>query len=304
MELARFKKIDFFPPWRESLDDLRSICIATKSRNLGDALALSTLPEKLKAKYPHLRISTYPRGFNPVVFENNPAVERIDYLPDAIYGDDTNLGTGQLIHLKERFFALPLSPSTRAKLHLSEEEIRWRDRLLAEKLLPKNVGKPLCILHPWGSTRNRVLPVKFWDKLVEENSDRYRFWQAGVFGHPAVVGCEYYLFLKPRPGEARKLFSIMSAANKFIGVDSGPMHVARAFDIPSLVLLNHASGNDIPTILKRRDQEPYFINGNWIFSPLYSDNLHLSIPALPVPGDLTSAIQNFLTAIPSPFKKG
>jgi ADP-heptose:LPS heptosyltransferase len=300
MELARFKKIDFFPAWKESFGNFRSICIATKSRNLGDALAISTLPEKLKTKFPHLRITTYPRGFNRIVFANNPAVEGIDYLPDAVYGDDINLGAGQLIRLKENFFGLPQTDPPRPKIHFNSDELQWRDRLLSQKLLPQNREKPLCILHPWGSTRSRVLPVEFWDRLVRENSDRYRFWQVGVFSHPAVVGCEYYLFLEPHADEARKLFSIMSAAHRFIGVDSGPMHVARAFGVQSLILINHAAGTDLTALLKRRDSEPYFINGNWIYSPLYAENTHLSFPeqagkSLEKPEPLLGRVAAFLS---------
>jgi hypothetical protein len=162
MELAWLRRTDFFPPWQEDWSGLGSICIGTKSRNLGDALALTTLPAKLRARYPGLRITTFPRGFNRVVFRGNPAVSGISRAPRAAYGDDCNLGGGHLIQQKERFFGLP-----------------------------------------------------------------------------------------------------------------GPMHVARAFGLRSLVVLDHLRQQEIEASLGRRESEPYFLRGNWRLSPLYLANEHV-----------------------------
>jgi hypothetical protein len=80
IELIKFCPVDFFPSKPERLDSLKSICLGTKTRTVGDALMLSSLPRKLKKRYPHLKILTYPRGLNPVVFWNNPHVDGITFL--------------------------------------------------------------------------------------------------------------------------------------------------------------------------------------------------------------------------------
>src|SRR4051812_1827166 len=91
IELRRFRQIDFFPP-HPRFEELGSICIGSKTRTIGDALILSTLPAKLKALHPNLKITTYPRAFNPVVFYGNPHVSGVSYLPKRVYGDDNSLG--------------------------------------------------------------------------------------------------------------------------------------------------------------------------------------------------------------------
>jgi hypothetical protein len=277
MEFRWLKRIDFFPPRPGDLAGLREICIGTKSRNLGDALALTTLPAKLRARFPDLVVKTYPRAFNPIVFRGNPHVAGVSRLPDAVHGDDTNWGEGQLIQLKERYFGLPVSDRPRPELHLSAAETAWAKRLLADKLLPGNQDKPVCILHPWGATNSKIAPVEFWDALVARWNGEIRFWQVGIEGHGAVQGCEYYLFLPSGRGRARDLFALSSEADLFVGVDSGPMHVARAFDLPSLVIVN---GVDPVRALADRRRGPYFLYGNWRNSTLYGENVHADVGTL------------------------
>ena len=55
------------------------------------------------------------------------------------------------------------------------------------------------------------------------------------------------------------------------------MHVARAFEVRSLILLNHLDGSDPVAVLKKRDEKAYFSEGNWKYSPLYSENSHLAL---------------------------
>lgn len=282
LEFTRFKRIDFYPPRpgdspeeiRTSLARAGSICIATKSRNMGDSLVLTTLPGKLKQLCPGLRISTYPRAFNPAAFYGNPAIDGMEYLPDSVHGDDCNWGEGQLVELKESYFGIPPSSPPRPEIHLTPAERDWIGRFMAERVLPENPGKPLCVLHPWGYTRNNVAQVEFWDALVARWKSKIRFWQVGVLGHGAVQGCEYY-FLTPRAfRHARRLFAVLSQAQMFIGVDSGPMHAARAFDIPSLILLNHVQPE---RVFENRKKGPYLLHENWRHAALYAENSHIDL---------------------------
>src|SRR3954467_13999535 len=81
VELAKFAKTDFFPNRPGTLEGFPFVCLGTKSRTIGDALMLTTLPAKIRARYPNMELYAYPRGFNPVVFCGNPHVKGLRYLP-------------------------------------------------------------------------------------------------------------------------------------------------------------------------------------------------------------------------------
>lgn len=271
IELCRFKKIEFFPKKPLRLDALSSICIGSKTRTIGDALMLSTLPAKLKALHPKLRVYTYPRGFNPVVFAGNPHVDGVQWLPEALYGDDCNEGMGHLIQLKEHFFGLQVSSHAKPELHLRPSEKRW----IGELVRP---GLPLCLVHPWGKTHASVLSSALWSRIVAEWADRFRFWQVGIEGHEKIPGCEHHLLLPRAFPHARRLFAAMSRADLFIGVDSGPMHVARAFGIPSLILTDYGASDS--AIFAERWQKPHHEHKDWNRFFIYEGNAHIDVPGI------------------------
>ena len=66
----------------------------------------------------------------------------------------------------------------------------------------------------------------------------------------------------------------MERADGFLGVDSGPMHVARAFDIPSLIFI---AGSDPQRIFENRDRLVYFLNNNRRYWNLYREHLHMRV---------------------------
>jgi hypothetical protein len=276
VELARFAPIDFFPSRPGNMQGIPFLCLGTKSRTIGDALMLTTLPAKIRAKHPSIEIYSYPRGFNPVVMFGNPHVKGIRYMPRKVYGDDINWGGGHLIQLKERFFELEIGDRPRPELHLLEREKRWAERYL--KVFAKGArALPVCVIHPWGQTVRSVATINFWTSLVRRWSHSYSFIQVGVAGHDSVPGCERHLLTPRAYRHARKVFALMSRAQLFIGVNSGPMHVARAFDIPSIVLTQEG---EIDTIFRMRRQAPYFLYHNWKHSFLYEENLHIDVAPL------------------------
>jgi len=260
-ELHWLVKTNFFPTREDFSPSLKEICIATKSSQIGDALILTTLPGLLAQKHPHLKIRTYPRAFNPVVFKNNPHVQGVNYLPSAVFGDDINQGTGHLIHTKERFFDLPLSQPPKPILYLSEKEKTWAKKYLQKVSLPQD-SRPIILIHPWGKTRNNVLSQAQWEDLVQKQNAHFRFFQLGLFGQPQIRGCEQYCFFPKGYSHARQLFSLVSVAQGFIGVDSGPMHVAQAFNLPSLVFINHQEASPNETFLYERNTHLQIGNAN------------------------------------------
>jgi ADP-heptose:LPS heptosyltransferase len=280
VELVKLRQVDFFPP-QPRLKELSRICIGTKTRTIGDALVLSTLPGKLKARYPHLQIDTYPRGFNPVVFYGNPHVSGVSYFPGKLYGDDCNSGSGQLIELKERFFGLPVSEKPRPEIHLTAHE---------SKGIPSS-DLPICVIHPWGKTRSQVLNSVFWEDKIAALKNKICFWQVGIEGQAPIPGCDQ-VFLLPRGyHNARKLFALMRRADFFVGVDSGPMHVARAFGVPSFVFLDF--GVRPEELFRVRRENPYYLHSNLLSGFLYEENQHVDV-TLTSPPRITEALDLFL----------
>jgi len=282
-------RTDFFPPPPDDLSRLRRICIGTKSRSLGDALMLSSLPRRLKERYPGLEIRVFPRAFNPYVFSGNPHVDGIAIFPDRLYGDDANRGAGHLIQLKEQFFGLEPSSSPRPELHLTRAEGDWIDRFIRER---GQSDRPICVIHPWGSTVKAAAPRDFWIELVRRGAGRFRFWQVGLEGHEAIPGCEFHFFRSPRRSECRRIFSLMSRAAAFVGVDSGPMHVAAAFGVRSLIVLQSGRSQEI---FDRRRVQPYFLHQNYRHAFLYERNEHLDAEHLS-PAEMSDRAGGFLTA--------
>jgi ADP-heptose:LPS heptosyltransferase len=274
IELAKIRGIDFFPP-PPDLSQLHHICIGTKTRTIGDSMMLSTLPEKMKQAHPHLKISVYPRGFNPVVFWNNPFVSGLNYVPGALYGDDCSEGEGHIIQLKERYFELPVSENPRPQLYLTEKEKLWGQQFINSHNQPERSKLPLLIVHPFGHTWGKVMSKEVWEQAVQTWKASHRIWQIGMEGHPTIQGCDFHFFTPKKRSFARQLFSVMSHAHAFIGVNSGPMHIAQAFGLKSLILIEEGSPEKI---FENRHKYPYFLNRNWAKGFLYESLPHVNVP--------------------------
>ncbi len=240
---------------------------------------LSSLPRKLKKRYPSLRILTYPRGFNPVVFWNNPFVDGITFTPGRLFGDDCCEGRGHNIELKDFYFEVEHDELPRPEIYLTEEEKLWGANQVA-KLAESEKDRarlPILIIHPFGSNFPKVLAPEVWGRFTSQWRDHYRIIQVGVEGQHTIPGCDLN-FLAPRKRKfGRKLFALISQASRFIGVDSGPMHIARAFKIPSLIVTDGADPQDIFT---RRRSFPYYLVKNHSRAFLYEDLPHLYVPSV------------------------
>jgi hypothetical protein len=130
------------------------------------------------------------------------------------------------------------------------------------------------MIHPFGNTVKTVATRHFWETVAKRWSHSYRFWQLGIAGQDHVPGCERHFLLPHAYRNARKAFAVMSRASLFLGLNSGPMHVARAFGIPSLILTREG---EIATIFKVRHEAPYFLYHNWKHAFLYEENTHFDV---------------------------
>jgi hypothetical protein len=212
---------------------------------IGDVLVFTPLVEEFARRVGRrIRLLTAP--LDPVVgtvagehsypiWLNNPF---IDEIVDATeFGQDTVKALSdernnccQFNHIIENIcvsYGLSVR-RIRPSLYLTTEEQAWALDTL------RNMRRPLIALHPGGKTSS--LPSTKW---YEEN------WLAmiarcGDVADFVQIGKQNYdqkMLGIPAPYTTlRQMFSIIWACDAFIGFDSGPMHVAAAFDRPSLVL--------------------------------------------------------------------
>ena len=293
ISLRKLGQINFFPTFPKDLEWRPSICIGTKSNALGDALILTTLPRKLKRKYPRLKIYIYPKAFNPVVFAGNPYVDGVQYLPRELYGDDINDGAGNLILTKERFFGLEMGPVPKPEIYPSSREEKWARQVVLNRrfLIEPAQGKPLILIHPWGGTCQNVLKKDLWAQVMSEFSSHARFWQIGIQGHEKIPGCENHFFFRKNFWSARKLFALVSQSDGLIGVDSGPMHVARALDKPSLIFSDYCPIEELFSNLRN---SPYYLYQNYLRGCLYEENHNVFVGGYPNEDEIMQHVQRYL----------
>lgn len=289
IETVKLRAIDFFPAFPgEGSRDLKRICIGTKTRTIGDALLLSSVPAKLKALRPDLEITTYPRAFNPVVFYGNPHILGVEYFPGRLFGDDVNAGGGHSIQFKERGFGCEPAGVPKPELHLQPQEAAWGERTVQG--LRDGDQRPLVFLHAWGHTWKKVAAPGLWSTLIREWRSKAKFIQIGVKGQVPIEGIEGAFFFEKNPWEARKLFALFPHADAFLGVNSGPMHVARAFGVPSLIFTEEGDPSEL---FRKRQAGPYYVHRNWAHAFLYEDLPHVDLPAEGMEGAIARAAAFF-----------
>ncbi len=209
---------------------MRKICIGTQSKNLQEALLLTPLPALLKEKDPGLKIYSYFRGFNPVVFQANPWIDGIAYLPKEILG--TNF-----LQSEEKKVKNQMKP----EIYLTHSERQKCKKFIQNHSFLENTQKPLCLVHARGQGEEKTAPIEFWDAIIAQWGNEIRFWQIGLENDSAIQGCEYYYFSSHRKSNVRKLFALMSLSNAFLGVQSSPVDIARAFHIPTFLIQKNLS---------------------------------------------------------------
>ncbi len=274
-EYTKFVRTELFPPIPKHF---KSLCIGTKSRNLGDALVLTPLFSKLATHYPDLSLSSFIRAFNPVVLENHPLKLTIKRGPKILFGDDINTGGGHLIAQKLRSFDLPFQEDEiRPEIHLSPSEIVEAKLTLQQLFKDHKNPKDLWVIHPWGKTWSSLMDSEAWSEVLKSIPRDARILQVGLPGETAIPGAEFYAIDPSHHGSARRLFAIIREAQHFIGVDSGPMHIATAFRVPSLILIKSPRPGMLIPGLEMRNGVPYFHPLTRPFANLYDSNSHVEI---------------------------
>jgi hypothetical protein len=212
---------------------------------IGDVLVFTPLVEEFaRREGRQIRLLTAP--LDPVVglvpgesdypiWLNNPFVS--DIVDARVFGEeavktlsDERNNCCQFNHIIENIcFSYGLScRRVRPSLYLTKDEQIWALDSL------RHLPRPLIAVHPGGKTSS--LPdspwhTERWLELIRRCQDIVGFVQIGKQDFD-----QRRLGLFSLPTSLRQMFALVWACDAFIGFDSGPMHVAAAFDRPSLVL--------------------------------------------------------------------
>lgn len=116
----------------------------------------------------------------------------------------------------------------RPSLYLTMAEQAWALDTL------NNMRRPLIAVHPGGKTSplpNSAWHEENWREVIRRCHDVADFVQIGKPDYDQRT-----LGIVAPQTTLRQMFSIIWACDAFIGFDSSPMHVAAAFDRPSIIL--------------------------------------------------------------------
>jgi ADP-heptose:LPS heptosyltransferase len=108
-------------------------------------------------------------------------------------------------------------------------------------------GRPIIVVHPGPSWPVKEWPIERWSELVEKVSP-----DGSVIIH---IGADYYPFGRRVPArpipktiswinmlDLTEMVALLEHANVFVGIDSGPLHIATALGIPSVGLFGPTEG--------------------------------------------------------------
>ena len=215
------------------------LTVGFEAPNLSKALMATSLLKSIREQAPHTVLEVTSRSFSRELLANLDLECERRYFSAPTFGDlEPSLIDTQIHWINQREAALGLSLSSDPKpwIELSSEEEKAATQFISERTFWGNDHKPLVIIQPFSRFQKWLLPISFWDKLTQKYQDQVRFWQIGLEADSAIQNCEYYLLCPKKNRHLRNLFGVFSKASFFIGIDSAGQHIARAFDLPSLVM--------------------------------------------------------------------
>lgn len=201
---------------------------------VGDLIMATPALAALKKKWPLSDI--YVRTVCPQVFTNSPVVKAAapNLKGPLDYNFELNLSyEAQPMEHPVLVYARTLGvnvdlETAEFSLYATKED----QRLVKAYLPPVDDGKPLAVVHP-GPTNwiGRDWMKERWDSVIS--------WMSSQGWHVIVIGTPWEFSecaqIKERTS-LQVLYCLMQRASIFVGVDSGPFHVAQAAKIPCVAL--------------------------------------------------------------------
>lgn len=235
--------IEFRKRWGHYLmnKDFNYKYLLRRTGGWGDVLLTTPIVRHLKEKNPNCTVDIETACVD--IFNNNPYVDHIysERVPmggyDYIIDFNNAYEKRPKMHIVEAYIDAYEKLSGNVfnecgevhipKLYLSDSELQY-----AEELLP--LSKQICLVH-FDTDKNwvgRTISKSKQEEIINNIKDRgYLVAILNADSHwEASEG-----ILPLRNLTVRKLMSIVSKVNVFLGIDSFPFHIAQAFHIPSIV---------------------------------------------------------------------
>jgi len=220
------------PPWQR--ERLR----ITTCAGLGDELMATTVLRAMKRHNPHIHLTYLTR--RPELFADLPYIDVVER-----FTHDGARGAVYLAYSTQDDVPPPRRPLTslmaeRVGLRVRTTQLD-RPRVQAHPEVRARVaaiGGPRVVVQPRASdwTPNKNWPLRRWVELVERLTERFSVIEVGT------SACLPAADLGPRFHSLAGLTDVsdfawvVSQAAVFVGPVSGGMHVANAFEIPSVII--------------------------------------------------------------------
>ena len=256
---------DAFDERFDRLDEVRGkdIVLGFLGRShIGDVLCMSRLVRLLTTHY-SCRVHVVRHRSTYKVLENHPHLA--GYSNDhRVHLSECARGPGHMIQKLERYFGLPLDPFPRPEIHLSSEESHWAWQM--RSMLPRN--RPVALVCRGSITDNGIARADTleWQNWVNILSNRFTVVHVALTD---IARLEEAVRLRDsaraawRPDQildncfvfenltTRQFFAIFSVVDLYFGPNTGGAHLAAAFDVPAVVVLNSRQYRSMPAFPDR-----------------------------------------------------
>lgn len=217
--------------------------------HIGDVLCMSGLPRKLSMRFGCKVYSVRHRSTYSLL-ANNPHLAGYRNT-DRIALGNCLAGPGHIIQKLERFFGLPVDPIPKPEVHLTDKESKWAWEI--RRMLPRN--RPVVLVCANSVTDGHVDAFgRFgWQRWIDRLGESLTVVQLALtdlkaYEQIAVMSARHrsrwqrdrihdncFVLENLSP---RMLVAIFSVADFYLGTNAGGAHLAAAFNIPSVVVLN------------------------------------------------------------------
>lgn len=217
-------------------------------RGIGDGIILTAVAREVKKALPQFGITMATKG-PKVMFENNPY---IDEVIDGLIRHGIDIGPGHYIQRKCRYFNIH-NPELHGDLFFTEKELRCARETL--KLLSGD--KPAVIFCQNSTDNRRNWSRDNWNEVIDFYSPWFDFYQVEQKIHyhrfepdnpddgmPCVYDTVPAARQELRNLDLRKVMALQAVTKRYLGSNTGFMHIAACFSNDNIVFLHHQYAGD------------------------------------------------------------
>jgi len=207
---------------------------------LGDTLMLTTVAREVRKRNPGTLIHVITKV--PAVFDRNPDVDFVSRKNAGTFAWQRplrvsyNLGFPWQKHFIYSLCAdVNLTSQVGLRTYIFPAEADWA---FADKITEELQEAPIIIARTGGVTNydKKVWPLNHWSELVNRLISSGPVVDVGVAGKPLEIASPRYLSLLGQT-TLHQLAALIARAKALVTVDSGPNHIAAAFDTPTVCIL-------------------------------------------------------------------